>query len=193
MKKFVSIVLGGMAVLLSAGFYAKAQAQDSSLDATEELAGQEEDNDNLSGTQQVHWVEERLTEARSALDHVRGMLEQARGEKDTIKITCLDDKMAQIDVSIQGVEERAGLLKLAVNAKDTVTAGQNFSILKIYFSRIFGLDAEAENCLGESDVVLGKTETTMTVSGDITIEDPSEEEISAEFGVDQPAHISGFY
>ena len=97
------------------------------------------------------------------------MLDQARKEKDTLKITCLDDKFTQIHVSIRGIEERTKSLEISIKSGDRTTSNQNFSILKIYISRIFGLNSEAENCLGESDVVLGKTENSTTIAGDTAI------------------------
>jgi len=148
---------------------------------------------NMSGQQQIEWVEEQLGMANKLYEQVNSMLEKSRAEKETLKITCLDDKVAQIHVSLRGVEDRIEDLKIAEKNEEKEAANQNFAILKIYISRIQGLKAEAENCLGESDIVFGETETITTISGDITIEDPSQEEIPEDFGIEQPVHASGFF
>lgn len=148
-------------------------------------------DESLSGPEQIQWVEEKTRIAREIYSRVQSMLDKAREEKETLKITCLDDKLTQISVSLRGIEERSETLKLAVKGGDVATANQQFAILKIYFSRIFGLNAEAENCLGESDIVLGKTETTVEFTGNVDI-DPTASEDSGET-VDTPEHASGYY
>jgi hypothetical protein len=148
----------------------------------------------MPGQDQITWVESNMGTAKTISYHVQNMLDQARKEKDTIKITCLDDKLTQIRVNLKGIEGRAQSLKTAVQANDATSANQQFTILRIYFSRIEGLKAEAENCLGEVDVVLGETETTMTIDDDITANDPSED-ISTfiDTGLDPMPHASGYY
>ena len=142
--------------------------------------------------QQIAWVEEQMGVVKGIYRRVQNMLDRARKEKDTLKITCLDDKLTQIHVNLRGIEERKEALGVAVGAGDTSSANQQFTILKIYVSRIQGLMAEAESCIGDADVVLGETETTMTIDEDITLEDPSTP-IEVEVTVDQPPHASGFY
>lgn len=146
----------------------------------------------MNGQQQIAWVGDQTTAAKGIGRRVQGMLDRARKEKDTLKITCLDDKLTQINVNLRGVEERVAALKISVQGGDKDTANQQFTILKIYFSRIQGLMAEAEGCVGDVDVVLGEAETTVTVDDNITLEDPSTLP-GEQVGVDQPAHASGYF
>ena len=179
-----------------AGFVPSAQASDESEGGGTPEVPSESSTETpiaLSGPEMLIWVDEQLVTARGAMGAVQKLTQQAGKEKDTIKITCLDDKLMQMNLSIGGVEERTEALRVAVSAGDIDSARQNFEILKIYFTRILGLGGEAENCLGESDVVLGKTETTMLISGDVTAEDPSGEDIANDVGVEQPPQISGYY
>ena len=181
--------------LLSLGSSDSVRAQESSDSEESDAFGGEGDvsSEKMTGREMIEWVEAQSASAQTSMSAVRRLTEQAGKEKDTIKITCLDDKMMQMSLSLTGVEERTEALRSAVTSGDLKSARQNFEILKIYFSRILGLSAEAENCLGESDVVLGKTETTMLISGDVTVEDPSAEDIDGDLGVEQPPQISGFY
>jgi hypothetical protein len=149
----------------------------------------------LTGEQKLAWVEEQTRKARQSKIVVQNMLDQSRREKDTIKITCLDDKFTQINVNLRGIEERTVGLETAVRANDEEGAGQQFTILKVYVVRVQGLVAEAENCIGDVDVVLGESETIVTVDDDITAEDPSNASTPepVDPGVEQPTHRSGFY
>lgn len=148
----------------------------------------------MTGPEQLEWVERKTKEVRQAYFRVQNMLDAARKEKDTLKITCLDDKLTQIHVNMKGIEERTQTMRLAVNANDQSAASQQFSILEIYVSRIQGLVAEAENCIGDVDVVLGETETTVTIDENITTEDPTQEEgVPDDLGVDPTPLASGYY
>ena len=131
-------------------------------------------DESMSGPEQIEWVKNKTENARSIANRVQNLLDQARKEKDTLKIDCLDDKLTQIRVNLAGVEERTVSLELAVKAGDTVTANQQFTILKIYIAKIDGLAAEAESCVGDIDVLLGQTETTVEIDDDITPSDPSQ-------------------
>jgi len=123
----------------------------------------------MSPAEQLRWLRQQHVLTKQVFNRVKKLLDEARAEKDTLKITCLDDKFTQIHVSIRGIDERSRSFELSLKSGDTITANQNFSILKIYISRVFGLNSEAENCLGESDVVLGKTETSTTISDNATV------------------------
>ena len=125
-------------------------------------------------TSDGEWIEKKVQSAREVSVRVQALLNRAREEKETIKITCLDDKFTQINVSLRGIEERASAFDIAQAAGDMTTAEQHLAIIKIYLARIETLDLEADSCMGETDVVLGKTETIVDISGNIEV-DPSEE------------------
>lgn len=148
---------------------------------------------SMSGPEQRSWIESEVGDAKGVSRKVQNLLDQARKEKDTLKITCLDDKLTQIHVNLRGIEERTAAHATAVQGGDNSIANQQFSILQIYISRIKGLMTEAENCIGDIDVVLGETETTVTVDEEITSEDPAGEKIDEEIGVEQPPHASGYF
>jgi len=147
---------------------------------------------DLSGREKVEWVESQIGVARSIYQRVQNMLDRARKEKDTLKITCLDDKLTQIHVNLRGIEERQAALETAVAAGDKSSADQQFTILKIYISRIQGLMAEAENCIGDTDVVIGESETIVEIDEDVSIEDPTGVD-DVNIGIEQPPHASAFY
>jgi hypothetical protein len=148
--------------------------------------------EKMTREQKIAWVEEQVSSAQHVYKRVETMLEQAKKEKDSIKISCLQDKLTQLEVNLQGVEERRMLFEDAVSSGDAVGAEQQFTILRIYISRVQSLMAEAENCIGEGDVVIGESDTVLTIDDDITDEDPTEP-VDWQIGVDQPVHASGYF
>jgi hypothetical protein len=190
-KKTVAM---GVAMTLLIGVYGRGIAQNREGDDESGLDVTLRSDDSLTATEKIRWVEGKTEEARRISHVVQNMLDRARKDKDTLKITCLNDKLTQIHVNLRGVEERTQAMRTAVDSGDTTTANQQFAILRIYISRIEGLKAEADNCLGEVDVVLGETDTVITVDDDITPEDPSADvPIVDDIGIDQPPHASGFF
>ncbi|MBN2803155.1 MAG: hypothetical protein JXR91_08675 [Deltaproteobacteria bacterium] len=132
-------------------------------------------DNTVPAEQRGQWVNEHTEHAKNIYRKVQNMLEQARQEKDSIKITCLDDKLTQINVNLRGIEVRKEAFETALSSTDNASADQHFTVLTIYSSKIDGLEAEAEGCIGESDVVLGETNTSVTISEDITEENPASE------------------
>ncbi|MDJ0761775.1 MAG: hypothetical protein QNJ97_02205 [Myxococcota bacterium] len=171
----VLLVVGLAASVVVSGDYGSVRADDSGTEASGGVDIKIRSDKSLSGEEQISWIEQKTDSARIISNHVQNMLDQARKEKDTLKIDCLDDKLTQIRVNLVGIEERTETLKLAVGSGDTNTANQQFAILRIYVSKIEGLRAEAENCVGDIDVLLGQTQTVVTVDDDITPHDPADD------------------
>jgi hypothetical protein len=180
-------------ILIVAGLLGRVSAQEPGAPSDVGLDVTIRADSGMSGAQQVNWVQDQSEAVKSVFFRAQSMLDKARKDKDILRIGCLDDKLTQVRVNLKGIEQRTQSLKLAVQSGDKSTSNQQFAILKIYISRIQGLEAEAENCLGEVDVVLGQTETTVEIDDDITIEDPSEEIQPDNVGVQQWPHASGYY
>ncbi len=191
MRAFKPVFWLASALLLVAvtGILAGVRAQERTGDGENGLGG---GMNNMSGQQKLAWIEAKTEAARGIVSKVQAMLDQARKDKDILRITCINDKLTQIRVNIGGIEERTLALRLAVDSGDPTVANHQFEILRIYISRVQGLKAEAENCLGEVDVVLGATETEVTIDDSITEEDPSDDEIP-DIAIDQVIQASGFF
>jgi hypothetical protein len=190
-KRLSFFGLVGLCVCLSICLFNEAFAQENQLNENQALSRNTETP--MSGQEQIRWVKEQIASAEAVLAEVQGLLDRARQDKDAIKITCLDDKFTQMNVSLQGAKERLELLRDSVASGDDVAKDQQFMILKTYFSKMDGLASESENCLGEADVVLGKTRTAMVISGEMTAEDPADEDITDNLGLEQPTHMSAYY
>jgi hypothetical protein len=94
---------------------------------------------------------------------VRHMLEQARTQRDVVKVLCLNDKLNQIDVAIRSARDRRDALKAAANRNDTELANHEWTILNVLEQRSEQLGAEANQCIGEEAVLIGASQTNMTI------------------------------
>jgi hypothetical protein len=190
-----SVVFAVATALVASGVLSDVSAQRSAPPAAEKRAGRNgdpADDAKMTREQKIGWVEEQVASAQQVYRRVESMLEQAKKEKDSIKITCLQDKLTQLEVNLQGVEERRMLFEESLSNGDAIGSEQQFTILRIYVARVQSLMAEAENCVGEGDVVIGESDTILTIDQDVTGEDPTEP-IDWQVGVDQPVHASAFF
>jgi hypothetical protein len=110
MKMYLAIAVM-TAMPLAAGVHAVAQDD-----------GDGEEAAPTSVSEMEASAESKLENMRSTRKYVQNLLEQARKDKDIIKITCLNDKLTQINVSIRTFEDRLVSLRTAVKVGDAVAA-----------------------------------------------------------------------
>ena len=91
---------------------------------------------------------EDLARLRRALREVLARVEDARLERDLVKLLCVDEKLARMKVLI-GVAERADVaLAEAIASKDE-SIDIEFSKIAIARSKVDALRAEAAGCIGQ--------------------------------------------
>lgn len=106
---------------------------------------------NLSGPDQVREGSAIIEEIQRVRRQVSDMLDQARGDRDLIKVNCLNDKLTQIDVTLRSAREHQELLGTAVSTNNDGQRNHEFVLLTIYRGRTSGLGVEARQCIGEGN------------------------------------------
>jgi hypothetical protein len=91
---------------------------------------------------------DNITRMKSSLKQVLARAEQARSDKDVVKLNCVNEKLTQIK-SLIGVAERADIaLHESVAAKDTASDAAN-SKIAIARTKVDALRNDAEQCVGQ--------------------------------------------
>jgi hypothetical protein len=88
------------------------------------------------------------------------MLEEARKESDIIKITCLDDKLTQINVNLRTAESRLDALRKAVDPDRRI---HEYTVLTVLGQKLQVLDQEAHQCVGQAMYETGATKVTTVI------------------------------
>ena len=108
LKGFHTIIGIVLSLPLAAGLNAIAFAED-------------DDDQGGSATVTVADMEDSsagmLEKMRGTRKYVQGLLDQARKDKDIIKVTCLNDKLTQINVAVRTFEDRMVSLRTAVSTR----------------------------------------------------------------------------
>lgn len=105
---------------------------------------------------------------------VRRMLADARGQRDVVRVLCLNDKLNQIDLAIRTSNDRLEALTAAVSLNDQDGSKHEFTVVQVLRDRVNTLVTEAQQCVGEDTGFIGESTTTVDVDPNIPETDPSE-------------------
>lgn len=147
---------------------------------------------NLSGPEQVRRADQYLSQMGHIRVRVQTMLAAARRERDIIKVTCLNDKLTQIDVNTRTARDRLGALRDAVGRNDDSARNHEFTILTVLKQKIDTLSLEADQCAGIEGDVFGRPQLEVVIDPNITEDDPTEF-VQPGFVVNRPPSASGYY
>ncbi len=121
--------------------------------------------------------QERLDEAaqiRQRGDQISqrllSQLDEARRERDIIRVTCLNDKLTQVNAHRRSAADRLERLVEADQIGDVERAQHEYTVLTVLGQQFRVLEAEANGCIGQD---IFETGTTRIVT-DIDPETPDE-------------------
>jgi hypothetical protein len=163
-----SLALGGLGFAVAQDARATRNAADS-----EDAAADVERRANLSGPEQL--AEAERIQARSAQiqERVAQMLDQARRDRDIMKITCLNDKLVQIRANGRSIAERRANLREADRARDSDRRNHEFTVLTVLSTKQNTLEQEANQCIGQDLFDTGATNVSTFVDPNTPDEDPT--------------------
>jgi hypothetical protein len=101
-----------------------------------------------SDTDKLEAAAASIARMKAALKQVLGRAEQARNEKDVVKLNCVNEKLTQMKSLIKVAEQADIALHESIAAKDTGGATE-FSKIAIARTKVDGLRADSEQCVGQ--------------------------------------------
>jgi hypothetical protein len=101
---------------------------------------------------------DHIARMKTALKQVLGRVEEARNEKDVVKLNCANEKLTQIKALLKVAEQADIALHEAVSSHD---AGAEAELSKVAIARakIDGLRAEADQCIGQLAYIVDEKTT----------------------------------
>jgi hypothetical protein len=117
---------------------------------------------------------QKLSEASQVLARLEGILkdvlkslEEARSEKDVLKLNCVNEKLTQIKGLLRVVQQSDVSLQEAVAKADQESAQHEYAKIAIAKQRAEQLRADAEQCIGQLAYVDERTVVTVEVPEDL--------------------------
>jgi hypothetical protein len=101
-----------------------------------------------SDSDKLEAAAEHLARMKASLKQVLGRVEEARNEKDVVKLNCVNEKLTQIKALLKIAEQADLALHEAVSNKDQA-AESEFAKIGIARTKIEGLRADSEQCIGQ--------------------------------------------
>lgn len=145
------------AIALGATGFGIAIAQDGARDATPEGELPVRRRAQLSSADQIAegaQIEERGAQLSRRL---LTMLDEARRERDIIRVTCLNDKLTQVNAHLRTVQSRRSNLQESVDTGDEGRRNHEYTVLTVLGQHFRTLDQEASGCLGQDIFETGAT------------------------------------
>jgi hypothetical protein len=154
MAKLSVSVLGTVFVLVSFQGLS-AHAQDAAAEVGVQVAP------NLGQSAQVAQGREISTKARRLSGTVQRLLDAARKDGDIIRVTCLNDKLTQVNANLRSAETRMTALEGAINRD---RANHEFTVLSVIGQKLDTLSQEASQCVGQDVFEPGSAQVVTTIA-----------------------------
>ena len=128
---------------------------------------------SLSPKQQGRAADAAVAEAPATCSAQAQALESAKKEKDIIRATCLDDKLAQCDANLQNLKRRQAALNDAIQANDAGSRNHEFTVIGVLSQKFKMLQQAANQCVGQDLFDTGDTKVRQEVDLFAPDEDPA--------------------
>jgi hypothetical protein len=111
-----------------------------------------------SDTDKLEASADAVARMKTSLKQVLGRVEEARNEKDVVKLNCVNEKLTQIKALLKVAEQADIALHEAVANKDPM-AESEFAKIAIARSKVEGLRADSEQCIGQLAYIVDEKTT----------------------------------
>lgn len=101
---------------------------------------------------------EHLARMKTSLKQVLGRVEEARNEKDVVKLNCVNEKLTQIKALLKVAEQADIALHEAISNRDAGSESE-FAKIGIARTKVEGLRSESEQCIGQLAYVVDEKTT----------------------------------
>ena len=150
-----TLVVGG-----GLGYAVAQESGDSTVDVVKvEPMGASEEEQRLSPSEQADRRQKSAVANASASCEAQSQAHKnAKREKDIIRATCLDDKLAQCNANLQNMKRRQAALDESIAEGDTGRSNHEFTVIGVLSQKFKMLAQAANQCVGQDLFDTGDTQ-----------------------------------
>ncbi len=126
----------------------------------------------MSSTDRQREAERIVQHARELRSTLETRLDAATRRSDIVMVDCLTPLRTQLEATLGSAEQRARAIRLLANSEGGAAAHE-FTMLSVLGQRFQIIEADMNQCLGDSDITTGDDQLTVEVTIDIPPEDPT--------------------
>jgi hypothetical protein len=168
----LTLVLGSLGIIrFAVAQQAGAQPTDDEEAVVEGTARRRAD---LTPTEQLAEAQRIQERGQQLSRRVTGMLDEARRENDVMRVTCLDDKLTQINAHLRTLGSRVNALREAVQLGDEGRRNHEYTIIAVLAQNLSELERAANECIGQDLFETGTIQVTTTIDPTVSDVDPSD-------------------
>jgi hypothetical protein len=128
----------------------------------------------LTPAEMVTQAQEYFKGMGDVVKRIGTLQEQAKREKDIIRLNCVTDKLVQARVNVNIAEQSMATMQESIARHDEGAETHEFTRITIVNQKVTVLGAEAENCIGEDLSFVGATRVDVEVDPNIPQYDPTQ-------------------
>lgn len=117
----------------------------------------------LSSAQMLAQGQQIYSRGQSLSTRVQGMLDNARREGDVLRVTCLDDKLTQVNAHTRTLGSRLEALQEAAALQDRARENHEYTVIVVIGNQIIQLDRASSECIGQDMYETGTTRVVTTI------------------------------
>ena len=127
---------------------------------------------DLSPQDQLAEAQRIAQRAQTISRRIQSMLDQARRDKDIVRVTCLDDKLSQVNARVGMLSSRIERLESYVTSGNVEAANHEFTVVTVIDQKLRSLEQEANQCIGQDAFETGATRVEVDVEPGTPDEQP---------------------
>lgn len=144
--------------------YAIAQDGETNVDVVKvDSVASDDAPETLSPAAQRAATADAVAKAGATCDAQEQALQSANREKDIIRATCVDDKLAQCKANLQNMKRRQAALDDAIARNDTGSRNHEFAVIGVLSQKFKMLQQAANQCVGQDLFDTGDTKVRQEV------------------------------
>ena len=128
----------------------------------------------LTPAEMVNQSKEYFKGMADVIKRIGTLQDQAKREKDIIRLNCVTDKLVQARVNVNIAEQSMATMQESAARNDEGAETHEFTRITIVNQKVTVLGAEAENCIGEDLSFVGATRVDVEVDPNIPQYDPTQ-------------------
>jgi hypothetical protein len=154
------VLLGALGLSIASG--ARAQTADPAAAPSEGLKMEAQESEHVSDKEKLSRGEDAVGLMQKTLRDVLVRVEEARKERDLVKLNCVNEKLTQVKALLRIAEQSYIALQESVARAAEDGAQHEFAKIEIARQRVSELRAESEQCIGQLAYVVDE-KTVVTV------------------------------
>lgn len=173
MSRFRVAQAFALSIVMFTGFVVAQDddASESETEPTEEVDVRR--RANLGPAEQREEAARIIQRGEDLSRRVQSMLDEARQERDIIRVTCINDKLTQVNANLRTAQQRAEQLNDAIDANDSGRRNHEFTVMIVLNQKLIVLDREAAQCVGQDIYETGATRVTTEIDPETPEDDPT--------------------